>query len=86
MASGSLPQSVSIHGTSATDKGQSFAGINLGTINYAGSDNRSGKAHRAAFALLVIANTATLQMRTSKRPSSVTEPSSLPTPSPTARA
>ncbi|KAF2686545.1 hypothetical protein K458DRAFT_415891 [Lentithecium fluviatile CBS 122367] len=39
MTSGSLPHSLHIHGTSATNGGQSFAGLNLGTINYARNDN-----------------------------------------------
>ncbi|PVH97942.1 putative WD-repeat protein [Periconia macrospinosa] len=39
MTSGSLPHSLHSHGTSATNGGQSFAGLNLGTINYVKSDN-----------------------------------------------
>jgi hypothetical protein len=43
MASGSLPHSLHVNGTSATNGGQTFAGLNLGTINYANSDNPSCK-------------------------------------------
>ncbi|KAJ4350309.1 uncharacterized protein N0V89_008930 [Didymosphaeria variabile] len=42
MASGSLPQSLSVQGTAATNGGQSFGGLNLGTINYASNGNRFG--------------------------------------------
>lgn len=35
MADGSLPQHLAIHNTTSTAGGQSFAGLNLGTINYA---------------------------------------------------
>lgn len=35
MASGSSPHHLAIHNTSATEGGQNFAGINLGTIHYA---------------------------------------------------
>jgi hypothetical protein len=38
MASGALPHSLHVHGTSATNGGQTFAGINTGTINYADSN------------------------------------------------
>jgi hypothetical protein len=40
MASGSLPHDLHIYGTTARDCGQAFAGINLGTINYAASDDK----------------------------------------------
>ena len=43
MASGFSPHSLDIHGTSATNGGQVFAGINLGTIGYGHSDNSSCK-------------------------------------------
>jgi hypothetical protein len=36
---------LSIHGTSTTNGGQGFAGVNLGTINYARSENKSGTVH-----------------------------------------
>jgi len=49
MASGSLPHTLHIHGTSATNDGQSFAGLNLGTINYAKSDNDACKYIRLGF-------------------------------------
>ncbi|RYN76415.1 hypothetical protein AA0119_g13576, partial [Alternaria tenuissima] len=41
MASGALPHSLHVHGTSATNGGQTFAGINIGTINYANSNTPS---------------------------------------------
>ncbi|RYO00277.1 Vegetative incompatibility protein [Alternaria tenuissima] len=41
MASGALPHSLHVQGTSATNGGQTFAGLNLGTINYASSDKNS---------------------------------------------
>ena len=43
MASSLLPLALYIYGTSATNGGQSFAGLNLRTINYANSDNNSCK-------------------------------------------
>ncbi|CAN9290055.1 unnamed protein product [Alternaria alternata] len=43
MASGALPHSLHVQGTSATNGGQTFAGLNLGTINYASSDKNSRK-------------------------------------------
>jgi hypothetical protein len=42
MTSNPLPHHLAIHNTSATDGGQSFAGINLGTITYAPSETASG--------------------------------------------
>ncbi|OAL48295.1 WD40 repeat-like protein [Pyrenochaeta sp. DS3sAY3a] len=39
MADGPLPQRLAIHNTTATAGGQSFAGFNLGTINYANNNN-----------------------------------------------
>lgn len=56
MATG-LPHSVSIHGTSATDGAQSFAVVNLGTINHARSDNISGELLSVISALLTITDT-----------------------------
>jgi len=49
MASGSLPHTLHTHGTSATNGGQSFAGLNLGTVNYAKSDNGACKYTRSGF-------------------------------------
>ena len=43
MASGSWPHHLAIHNTSATEGGQNFAGVNLGTINYANGEDRSSK-------------------------------------------
>ncbi|KAK0512560.1 hypothetical protein JMJ35_004577 [Cladonia borealis] len=40
MASSSLPRQLHIQGTSAKDGGQSFAGVNQGTINYAASNDK----------------------------------------------
>lgn len=58
MATGSLPHSLFIHGTSATDGGQAFAGVNLGTINYARSNNNPSRVHWTPLSLLIIADTA----------------------------
>ncbi|PZD22955.1 AAA-16 domain containing protein [Pyrenophora tritici-repentis] len=41
MASSALPHSLHVNGTSANNGGQTFAGINVGTINYANSNNPS---------------------------------------------
>ncbi|KAF2016553.1 hypothetical protein BU24DRAFT_481180 [Aaosphaeria arxii CBS 175.79] len=41
MAGNALPHSLNIHGISATDGAQIFAGINLGTVNYAPSKKES---------------------------------------------
>jgi len=41
MTSGPLPHHLAIHNTTATDGGQSFAGINLGTITYAPSEMKT---------------------------------------------
>lgn len=43
MTSGPVPHHLAIHNTTATDGGQSFAGINLGTINYAPSEITSSE-------------------------------------------
>lgn len=86
MATGPLPHSIFIHGTYTTDGAQSFAGLNLGTINYARSDNNPSRVHWLPLALFTVANTAIWQMRTNKRPSSAETPSSSPIPTSTARA
>jgi hypothetical protein len=55
MASGSLPHDLHIHGTTARDGGQAFAGTNLGIINYASNDNSSSKCLTFG-AFLIISN------------------------------
>lgn len=85
MAGDSLPNSLSIQGTSATDGGQGFAGINLGTIHYASHEAYSGTVPGPTLNGMPVADSTFPQLRLNKQPSNVTEPSSSPIPKKTER-